>query len=481
MKEFRREAVACIVVFFLLLLWDADCLAQRNVAPGKRLAASFRQPALNGWTLVHLEGKPSDVGYQHGFLLAAEIADMRAVAALELKHSTGKDWSFFRREARTMMWPHIEKEYRQELQGIADGVRAQGIRLDLWDIVAMNGLLEWEYYTRVYDRTRGDTSSVHPSVPERCSAFVATGSYTADGKVLIAHNNWSNYLEGSRWLIVFDIVPASGHRFIMDGLPGFIASDDDFGINAAGIMITETTITGFEGYNPEGIPEFVRARKAMQYASSIDDFARIMTEGNNGGYANDWLVADRKTNEIASLELGLKNVTLERTQDGYFIGANFPINAKLAREETTCDVSDSGKSCNTRRIRWEQLMAGGKGKLDVSHAKRFMADHYDAFQKKEEPNERTLCGHVDLSPRGLPTWQPPFGPAGVVQSKIADASLAGTMSFLAAAGHACGLDFNASEFLSAHPEFGWQKPLLKDLPSRPWVRVSIEGQVRKAE
>ncbi len=97
---------------------------------------------------------------------------------------------------------------------------------------------------------------------------------------------------------------------MMDGMPGLIHSGDDFGINSAGIMITETTISGFSGFDPNGIPEFVRARKAMQYAASIDDFARIMKEGNNGGYANNWLVADRKTNEIASLELGLKNVNL---------------------------------------------------------------------------------------------------------------------------------------------------------------------------
>ena len=40
----------------------------------------------------------------------------------------------------------------------------------------------------------------------------------------------------------------------------------------------------------------------MQYSSSIDDFARIMKDGNNGGYANNWLVADSKTNEIAKRE-----------------------------------------------------------------------------------------------------------------------------------------------------------------------------------
>ncbi len=49
-----------------------------------------------------------------------------------------------------------------------------------------------------------------------------------------------------------------------------------------------------------------------------------MKDGNNGGYANNWLLADRKTKEIASLELGLKNVTLQRTMDGYFVGCEFP-------------------------------------------------------------------------------------------------------------------------------------------------------------
>ena len=59
--------------------------------------------------------------------------------------------------------------------------------------------------------------------------------------------------------------------------------------------------------DPNGIPEFIRARRALQYAGSIDEFPQIMKEGNNGGYANNWLVADRKSGEIASLELGFKH------------------------------------------------------------------------------------------------------------------------------------------------------------------------------
>ena len=48
----------------------------------------------------------------------------------------------------------------------------------------------------------------------------------------MGHNAWTDYIVGSRWNIVFDIVPAKGHRIIMDGLPGIIVSDDDFGVNS---------------------------------------------------------------------------------------------------------------------------------------------------------------------------------------------------------------------------------------------------------
>ncbi len=35
-----------------------------------------------GWTYVHLEGTPAEIGYQHGYLLAPEIADNLAARKL---------------------------------------------------------------------------------------------------------------------------------------------------------------------------------------------------------------------------------------------------------------------------------------------------------------------------------------------------------------------------------------------------------------
>ena len=443
--------------------------SKQGGANDPRLAGAFRRPAEHGWTYVHLAGSPSQIGYQHGYLLAPEIADGLRAEKVELTHENEKDWEFFRNAAQNMMWPHIESEYREELQGIADGANAAGVKLDVWDIVALNAFTEWSYYVEEYNRQHGIKPAPSAKPAEHCSAFVATGSYTKDGRVVIAHNNWSSYLSGERWTMMFDIVPTHGEHFIMDGFPGVIHSADDFGINSAGIVITETTISSFFGYDPNGIPEFVRARKAMQYSQSIDDFARIMKDGNNGGYANDWLIADTRRNEIASLELGLKNVTLERKTDGYFVGSNFPINEKLAREETNFDMKDPASSANARHIRWDQLMAENKGKIDLAAAERFESDHYDSYTKQTNPSERSLCGHVDLSPRGMGDWQPPFGIAGTVQNKATTAAMAEKMQLVAAAGHACGIDFKAAPHLAAHPEFNWEKDVLRDMNSQPWT------------
>src|ERR1700719_1758340 len=383
---------------------DAD-----RSASDPRLQKSFRFQQ-GGWTYVHLEGSPAEIGFQHGYLLAPEIADAEEAIKLFDTHQTQREWDFFRKTAREILWPHIDAEYQQELQGIADGVKAHGVDLD-----------------------------------------------------------------------VFDIVPQHGQRILMDGFPGVITSDDDFGVNAAGIMITETTITQFESWDPDGKPEFMRSRKALQYAQSIDDYVRIIKEGNNGGYANDWLIGDRKTGEIAYLELGLKNTPLWRTKDGYFVSSNFARDPKVIQEETSSfDPNNMSSSMNARHTRLEEVMQQAKGKNDGSMAEQWLSDHFDSFEKKEQANERALCGHVDASSRGVKEWGwDAYNPGGAVQGKATDSAMAAKMSFVARAGHPCGADFRAADFLERHPEFAWQKPLLRDMKAGPWTVFSVgqkEGQ-----
>jgi hypothetical protein len=469
-------------VFALMFSWTYAAAAV-SASSDPRLQKAYRFQR-GGWTYVHLEGSPSDVGFQHGYLLAPEIADAFEAIKLFDMRETQRDWEFFRTTAREMLWPHIDAEYQKELQGIADGVKANGVNLDVYDIVALNAFEEVpDYYLPWLIKQQKMAGAPKLKAPGNCSAFIATGAYTKDHRIVIAHNNWTSYLAGERWVMIFDILPEHGNRILMDGFPGVITSDDDFGVNSADIMITETTITQFEGWDPNGKPEFMRSRKALQYASNIDDYVRIIKEGNNGGYANDWLIGDRKTGEVAYLELGLKNTPLWRTKDGYFVSSNFARDPQLIHDEASgFDPNDASSSPNARHARWEELMKLSKGKIDVTMAEQFLSDHVDSFEKSasgsQEPraNERTLCGHVDNSARGIKEWGwDAYNPGGAVQGKATDSAMAAKMSFVARAGHPCGEDFIADHFLEQHPEYSWQKPLLRDMKAGPWT-VFTAGQ-----
>ena len=468
-----------VASFFLLLLGCAAGFAFAADSQGDavRLKPAYRFER-SKWIYVHLEGSAADIGYQHGYLLSAEIADGFNTVRFKDTHRTKRDWEFYRKTAKTIIWPKVDPEYQEELKGIAEGLKAKGVPMDLWDVVALNAMEEVpDYYVPWLNRQQKAVNAPKLVPPGNCSAFVATGSMTKDHKPVIAHSNWTDIATGSRWTIVFDIVPTHGYRIIQDGFPGIIVSDDDFGINSSGLMVTETTITGFTLFDPNGKPEFSRARKALQYASSIDEYVKIMLDGNNGGYANDWLLADNKTGEVARFELGLKMHRVWRTKDGYFVGSNFPSDPEFIKAETNFDPTNMGNSMNARHVRWDQLMDQYKGQIDVEMAQKFLADHYDSFQKKEEANERTLCGHADASPRGIAIWGwDPSYPGGAVQAKASDSTMARDMRLIARMGHPCGENFIAKDFLARHPEYAFQEPYLHDMKAGPWT-IFTSGEV----
>ena len=463
-----------IASLLLLAATTASALAAAP-APDPRLSGGYTFNR-DGWTYVHLEGTPTEIGYQHGSMMARQIEDNVHLFLVESAHDSEQPWSFFRDAAKNVLWPKIEPEYRQELEGIAAGLKSQDSVLDLWDVVALNAFLELNHYSLpTVNASHSQPSPPKTAPPGKCSAFIATGSATKGGRIVIAHNNWSSYAEGERWQVVFDIVPAKGEHILMDGMAGLIVSDDDFGVNSAGLMITETTLPKATGFDVNGIPEFVRARKAMQYATSIDEYAAILRKGNNGGYANSWLIGDRKTGEIGYLELGLHHTPLTKKKDGYFVSSNFASDPELIRDDTPgFDPNDPESTMNARHIRAEAFMKSHYGKIDTAVAEAFLSDHLDSYEHKVDAGKRSLCGHEDTSPVGEKVWgDPPYTPSGAVTGKVTDSELAAKVSFIGRAGHPCGEDFFVKPFLAAHPEFSWQKSILGDMKAGPWATFNV--------
>src|SRR5260221_13216135 len=107
----------------------------------------------------------------------------------------------------------------------------------------------------------------------------------------------------------------------------------DFWITGAGLLVAETTIVGYSGYDTKMVPEYVRARKACQEATNIENWKKILDADNNGGYANMCVIGDLNTNEIGKFEQGLKHENFQKKSDGWYFGDNAPDDPRIRNLE----------------------------------------------------------------------------------------------------------------------------------------------------
>jgi hypothetical protein len=465
----RMFSIRFVFASILCLGSVASALAQgqQGLSPQQQSwLARGKQFQRAGWTYLHVEGEARPRGFQHGYLLAKKIEEGLRMARAGWEHQSSMEWSWLTAHAGAMFLPKIDGENLAELDGIVEGARAAGVNFSREDLIAYNAILELNDYWWPLELKKIKDEAVPSAARESCSSFVATGSFTKDGNVVLGHNTMQSYADAMPDVIE-DIVPARGHRILWQTTAGWIHSGTDFFITDAGLVGSETTIGGFEGFDTNGVPEFTRMRRATQDAGSIDEWCAIMKAGNNGGYANAWLLGDINTKEIARLELGLKYIGYEKKKDGCFFGSNVAEDRKILKMETDRSDTDIRLSSVARRVRWKQLMKEHTGKIDLELGKRFEADHFDTWRGKAWPGGRTLCGHFELDPEAQ-GHDVPFDCSGTVDGKVVDAAMAKRMSFAARFGSACGMPFMAEKFLEAHPQFDWMAGLLKDRPGQSW-------------
>jgi hypothetical protein len=288
-----------------------------------------------GWTFVHIEGEPYQRGYQYGFLVAKEIgAFVEKLAVRANPENPKQGWDGMRTLADALLLRKYDEEYLSEMRGIADGAAKgggsfAGKPIDFLDVITVNSAVDLGQLGSALAKTATPLSGrsfrqeeEELNAPERlhkCSSFLANGPATKDGKIVFGQLFMWNGYTGVHWDIICDVIPSNGRRLVYETFPGGIHSGADFYINDAGIMIGETTVMQTP-FNADGTPQSLRIRKAAQYATSIDDVVRILTERNNGLYTNDWLIADAKSNETAILLLGTNKHKLWRSGKGDFPG-----------------------------------------------------------------------------------------------------------------------------------------------------------------
>jgi hypothetical protein len=457
-----------------------------------------QSPSFYGWHYSKLSGDYRDIGYNHGYQHAGVIAKIIRRMRDYNFWSTGMTWEYFRDYIKTLWWKRIPSTYREEIEGIAEGVNQRGISdINADDIFLWNTYIEvlwylWPTYKNEMLKLKNARQEPGKSF-DSCSAFIAVGSdYTQNGEIVMAHNSFVPF-ELACMDLVLDIETKAGNRFVMQTAPGLIYSSTDFGVNNNGLMITETTIGGFDNYDCNGMPEFIRARMAMEQSADFDEFIQLMKDGNTGGYANSWLVGDVNKKQVMRLELGRQFTPYTITDNGYFTGFNAPLDPQVRNLEcSNTGYMDIRRHQGARQVRLMRLVEKYRhrqDKITIEAAQKILADHVDEYlfqkdkKKIENPCSRTVDAHYELDPRdymsqiGRPQ---PFLPQGAVDGKAMDSPMAKTLDFWVKWGSSSNIDFDAEQFFTDHPQFLDLKPYIDSRTAEDWVKVAdLRGKLEE--
>jgi outer membrane protein assembly factor BamB len=385
MRKFLPILIVLLLLSPVVTLHSIKSAGESPTGPVavERYGNGYRYNA-RGWIYLHIEGEPYERGFQHGYLLAPEITDLitrwsnvihnsPALRKIKIDHNSSRYekisnawWNFIRSQTKRIFWNRIPDEYKKEIEGIADGVKARGYKVhgrdvDYVDILASNEM--YEFMTRLLNPIKGfhplkslfnilrkfvptglgdEKSFINALLTappaHHCNGFIATGDATTHGQIVAAHGIrcggwWYSYYIAQRWNVVIDIVPSQGYRLVMVSAPGYIWSDDNYYQNENGIVFMDTTCMQGPWTN-RGYPMSIRTRMTAQYSSSVDEAIDYLLYKNDGVWTAAYLIGDTKTGEIARLDLGLYKYEVWRTFNGFYWTAN-NLMSKAVRAEAT--------------------------------------------------------------------------------------------------------------------------------------------------
>jgi len=149
-------------------------------------------------------------------------------------------------------------EFYEEMRGIADGSKQPLKRIVFWNLSLsfdymfsnLSDVLKESHNQHLrekpmYAEFLSDSGSSKKSgtkegggAQDKCSAFIAVGDYTKDGKIVCAHNSFDSYIVGQYLNVILDLRPNKGHRMLMQSMPGGIYSGTDMFVTSRGIFGT---------------------------------------------------------------------------------------------------------------------------------------------------------------------------------------------------------------------------------------------------
>ncbi len=260
---------------FLALVIFVVMLSSVSSADSSSVIAAYGEGYLeniNGLLVLHLKGSPYEMGYQHGTLLKEQVQEN---GQRYLYDFIIGNWGYsyeYLLDSSNMMEPYIPQEYKEEMQGLAEGAN-----VSYTDLLILHTHLDVIRSGLGAVRSGGQGLGSSKAVPQfLCSNFVALDSATADGNVYHGLNlDWTleSGIQENALVIVYE--PDNGNAFVSvswAGLMGALTGMNGHGVSL-GQMVSDTT-----DQTLNGMPHMFMIRKVLQYSDNLNDAVTIISQ-----------------------------------------------------------------------------------------------------------------------------------------------------------------------------------------------------------
>lgn len=375
----------------------------------RRLLSTAHREVVDGLLVVHLTGKPYEMGFQHGALCRDEIRAFRAEAyaymstliasAFKLPRALARlvTRPLLMRQVRAYM-PFTPQEYQQEMRGVADGA---GVHI--LEALLVNAV--WEMY-----------------LVGGCSEFAVRGSKTVDGELLHGYNydlaDPAHAFINPYLALIFSR-PADGFPFAQVNTVGCVGANAGLSLYGVSVAWDNTYLrsgsTLLEGAPRRCTPFEVALRRLLQYADSVEAGVSIMRSHLPRPAADIIIIGDGQANRAVALEtVGAQSCIREMSEDAIW-SANSFVSPELGLEDRrgmpTDDLDETGSRLG-RYASYTELIALRERKIDVPAAVEILRDPYPREKTGyiyPANRARTICRPVTsfslvMQPRAGRIW-----------------------------------------------------------------------------
>jgi hypothetical protein len=413
--------IAVLILVLLCRMLPAASCPAAEAHRVEQFGMGFLEVYASGLRVLHLKGTAYERGYQRG-MLQDDLAYVTTTNITESMVWLGGDdpqaGLEILQDATRKMEPFMPYRFREEMQGMADALAAQGSLVTYDDILLHVVGADLGMMDLGHDLDLSPTRSSFPDL-SRCSSFSAWGDATRDGHMIMAGN--SDY---------YDTAEELGKRSIAvvhptDGGHGYVAALWDVfysasGVNEAGIGVHGHLVSS-DSESLLGVSAELLLGLVLQDADSIEDAVEILAAypRTNGIIVH---VSDAEASRSAMIEYTADDIAVrfsDPADDMIWTTNHFNcypgwqgysgLNMAPAQdqrgglvdirsvEKWQDSLEEKGKGRAGRYGRYGDLLADNYGEIDPDIAMSIVGDRYSrARQRILDPTEVTDWGDYPI-------------------------------------------------------------------------------------